>query len=281
MSRLAVFHWNATGIGDGNTFGFWPMILGGFFLYISYYGCDQSQAQRLLATKDRRGARRALVINGIMRFPLVLTYCAVGVLLIPFIAENPDFASTVRNISPDYVMPFFFRDYVPPGILGVIVAGIFAASMSSLDSAINSLSASTYNDFMVRIFPHTEKRNDSAKILISRIITVFWGGFATACAIFMAEGAETVIELVNKIGSAFYGPIAGVFFLGFFSKKGWPEKRHPGPCRGCIYKHYSLAVFREAGFLDVVEPDGLLRYAGCRDSFFSVRKRKEASGFRP
>ena len=232
--RLRVFDLSSAGTGRGNSYSFWPMFLGGLFLYISYYGCDQSQAQRLLATRDSRGAQKSLLLNGILRFPLVLTYCAVGVLIIPFMARYPEFGEKVMKLPPDFLMPHFFRDFVPPGLLGVIVAGVFAASMSSLDSAINSLSAATWDDFLVRIFARLSDIQDRRKIRISRLITVFWGFFATSAAIMMAGGADTVIELVNKIGSAFYGPIAGVFILGVISKRSGQRAAITGLISGVV-----------------------------------------------
>ena len=62
-TRLTVFNFGATGLGDGETFAFWPMLIGGLFLYLSYYGCDQSQAQRLLATSSAKEAQKSLLIN--------------------------------------------------------------------------------------------------------------------------------------------------------------------------------------------------------------------------
>jgi len=217
--RLLIFDPESSGFGDGNSFALWPMLIGGFFLYVSYYGCDQSQAQRLLAASDSKSAQKSLLINAVIRFPLVLTYCAVGVLLIIYLDIDPEFASDIKDLPPDYLMPYFFRDHIPSGLTGLIVAGIFAASMSSLDSAINSLSAATWDDFLLRIRPSINSIPDREKVRFSRIITVFWGFFSTLCAVWMAGGAETVIELVNKIGSAFYGPVAGVFILGFLFKR--------------------------------------------------------------
>jgi len=214
--RLSVFEFGSTGLGDGETFSFWPMLFGGLFLYISYYGCDQSQAQRLLAAGGVDGARRALVFNALVRFPLVLTYCAIGVLMIPFLARTPDFAASLHGLPPDYLMPRFFTGYLPPGLLGFVVAGMLAASMSSLDSAINSLSAVTWEDFARGLFPRLDSISDRRKLLASRVITLFWGVFSTGFALRIAGGSETVIELVNRIGSAFYGPVAGVFALGIF-----------------------------------------------------------------
>jgi SSS family solute:Na+ symporter len=219
-SRLQVFNFSNSGLGDGQTFAFWPMLIGGLFLYLSYYGCDQSQAQRLLTTKTANDAQLALVMNGVLRFFLVLTYCALGVLLIPFLLNNPEFSAKLAGRQPDFLIPYFFIEYIPTGILGLLIAGFFAASMSSIDSALNSLSAATYQDFLVKMFPKLDKIDDKCQILLSRLLTIFWGIVATVFALHMIGGSETVLELVNKIGSAFYGPILATFWLGMLTKRG-------------------------------------------------------------
>ena len=218
--RLKVFEFSATGLGDGETFAFWPMLIGGFFLYLSYYGCDQSQAQRLLTTATVKEAQKALVLNGMFRFFLVLTYCAIGVLLIPFLYAHPEFAAKLSGKQPDFLVPYFLVNYMPPGILGILIAGFFAASMSSIDSALNSLSAASYQDFLVKINPELGRISDKSQVRLSRILTIFWGIVATSFALQMIGGSETVLELVNKIGSAFYGPILATFWLGMLTKKG-------------------------------------------------------------
>ena len=218
--RITVFDFSATGLGDGQTFAFWPMLIGGLFLYLSYYGCDQSQAQRLLTTKNVKEAQKSLLINGIMRFFLVLTYCAVGVLLIPFLAQNPEFAAKLSGKQPDFLIPYFLVDYMPTGVLGILIAGFFAASMSSIDSALNSLSAASYQDFMVKIKPDLVNKSNLTQVRLSRLLTIFWGVVATVFALQMIGGSETVLELVNKIGSAFYGPILATFWLGMLTQRG-------------------------------------------------------------
>jgi len=219
IDRLQIFNLSGFGITSQSSYSLWPMLLGGFFLYISYYGCDQSQAQRLLAAKTDKEAQKSLLINSLIRYPLVLTYCFIGVLLIPFLANNPEFSNVVTKQKPDLLMPYFFNSHVPSGLLGLLIAGIFAASMSSLDSAINSLSASLWNDIIIKIKGSLQLLDDKTKIYISKFITIIWGVICTIAAIQFSQSTETVIELVNKIGSAFYGPIAGVFTLGFFIKR--------------------------------------------------------------
>ncbi len=217
--RLAVFDFRHTGFGDGQTFAFWPMLVGGLFLYLSYYGCDQSQAQRLLTTATPREAQKAAFLNGLLRFPLVLTYSAIGVLLIPFLHQHPDFAARLVGKQPDFLVPYFLTEYLPRGLLGVLMAGIFAASMSSVDSAMNSLSAATYQDFLARLFPQLQNLSPRHQVRLSRWLTIFWGAVATLFALGMVGGSETVLELVNKIGSAFYGPILATFWMGMLTRR--------------------------------------------------------------
>jgi len=233
-SRLEVVDFKGTGLGDGKAYSFWPMLIGGFFLYISYYGCDQSQAQRLLSAKDQRTAQKALLLNGVLRFPLVCTYCLFGLLLAVWLTREPMFPAQVLAFAEkagqkgdfNYLVPLFILTYVPTGIRGVIIAAIIAATMSSLDSAINSLSAATQRDFLDRFVPGIRTRLFRSEVLRARLITVFWGvlctGFAFAFASggeVGAEGRKTVLELVNMVGSAVYGPILAVFVMTLLARR--------------------------------------------------------------
>jgi SSS family solute:Na+ symporter len=217
--RLATIDFASTGLGDGKTFAFWPMVIGGLFLYFSYYGCDQSESQRILTTKDTRSAQKALLINGLLRYTLVLTYCLFGVLLLSFLDNNPTFAASLEGAQPDFLVPYFLIKYVPSGLLGLVVAGIFAASMSSIDSAMNALSAATWRDFLARQFPKMAAYSEKKTMRMSRLLTVIWGLIATIFAIYLSGGMDTVIVLVNKIGSAFYGPVLAVFVLGIVTRR--------------------------------------------------------------
>jgi SSS family transporter len=203
-SQVLVF---GPGTGPDGTFDFWPMLLGGFFLYLSYYACDQSQAQRLLAARSEGEARRSLLINGLLRFPLVLTYCLLGLLLAGLLALDTGFAAQMDGRPADSLVPVFLMQYLPVGLRGIMLAGLLAAAMSSIDSAMNSLAAVTLEDVL---------RKDPANqpAFIGRITSVGWGLFAVASAMVCARSGAGVLELVNLIGSAFYGPILAVFILG-------------------------------------------------------------------
>lgn len=207
-ARTLVF--DATGLGDGATFAFWPMALGGVFLYMSYYGCDQSQAQRLLTARSDAEASRALVLNGLLRFPLVVSYCLLGLLLAGLLATDPAFATLMEGRRPDSLVPVFLSTWLPPGLRGLLLAALLAAAMSSIDSALNSLAAVTLEDVL-------DLPPDAQGVWIGRATALGWGVFAIVSGLLFARGEAGVLEGINQIGSAFYGPMLAVFLLGAFA----------------------------------------------------------------
>lgn len=215
--RFVAADFQAHGLGDGVTFGFWPMVLGGLFLYASYYGCDQSQMQRTLSAPSAEHSQRALWYNGLVRFPLVLSYSLVGLAMAGFVVQEPEFLDTVPADHLDYLIPLFIKAYVPTGLTGLILAAMFAAVMSSIDSGFNALSAASVNDVYIRyVNPHATEHE---YLRWSRLTTVMWGVLCTGFAFFVDELAPTVIEAINKVGSLFYGPVLATFLLAILSRK--------------------------------------------------------------
>ncbi len=210
------------GLGDGYDFAFWPMLFGGIFLYISYYGCDQSQVQRELCARTVDDANRALFINGLLRFPLVLLYCLIGAGLAVYAAGEPGFVATLpkNDGAPNYnlAVPLFMIQQLPTGVVGIALVALFAAAMSSLDSVINSLSATTMEDFVRRLHPGASW-SDTRELLYSRLLTVAWGAITLSMAFYVGQIAETVLVAINKIGSLINGPVLGVFLLGVLTRR--------------------------------------------------------------
>ena len=208
-SRLTVLRTDSWGF-SGDEWGLWPMIFGGIVLYASYYGCDQTQAQRTLSAKDENSVRRILMLNGLARFPVVLLYCFTGLVLGVFTVLNPDFLARVDPQSPDTLVPLFIVEYMPNGLIGLLIVALLAASMSSLSSVINSLSAVSIEDF-TRL--SGKKLERDAYVFWSRATVLFWGVVIVALSIFGGGIAPTVIEAINMVGSVFYGPILATFLL--------------------------------------------------------------------
>jgi SSS family transporter len=227
--RLKVIDYNL-GIGEGNEYGLLPMIIGGFFLYASYYGCDQTQAQRMLSAKDEKTIKQLLLANGLLRFPIVLIYCIMGLVIGGLITVAPGFLEEIamttqkyfpeeyaaHGVKADLMIPVFIMKYLPHGLIGILMVGILSAAMSSLSSTVNSLSAVTVEDFFNR---GEKKLSDKKYMLISKGSVVFWGIICIAAAFLFGGSKSAVIEIINAIGSVFYGPVLVTFFLAFFSKK--------------------------------------------------------------
>ncbi len=232
--RLVILDFGRPGVSDEGQYAFWPMVFGGMFLYASYYGCDQSQVQRQLAVGTLNGVRKSLLLNALGRFPVVLLYCLMGV-VVGAIFQTPEGLSHVGSAigagsaavtetlsrDPDRMLPMFILSYLPHGIIGFLFVAILSALMSSLDSAINSLSAATIRDFyqpLVR--PNADERH---LLVAAKACTALWGAFCIAAALAFANFGEstrqTTIVLINAIGSLLYGPILAAFLLGILTKK--------------------------------------------------------------
>ncbi len=195
---------------DGDSYSFWPMLIGGLFLYTAYYGADQSQAQRVLAAPSTRSAGQVLLLNGLLRFPLVLSYCLLGLGLAAFAAVEPGFIQglpAAASGEPNYnlVFPAFVLTNFATGFVGLVIVGLLAAAMSSIDSAINSLSAATVEDFVA---PRLSKPlTDTQALRLSRLVTIVWGVAAVSFSFQVENIAPTVLEAINKIGSMANGSL--------------------------------------------------------------------------
>ena len=204
------------GLGYGDEpMPFWGFFVGGFFLYVAYYGTDQSQAQRELSSAGVEQTQRSLVLNGFLRFPLTAAYALLGLAVGAVVVEAPEFAAMIPADRPDAMIPAFVETYLPVGLRGLLVAALLAAAMSSLDSALNSLSATTLRDFVEPWRPLSQQ----ASLRWGRLATVGWGLAATGFAFAVESMPGTVLESINRIGSAFYGPILAAFLVGVLSPR--------------------------------------------------------------
>jgi solute:Na+ symporter, SSS family len=279
------------------TYTFWSGMLGGLFLMLSYFGCDQSQVQRYLTAKSIDEGRHSLLMSAFVKIPLQALVLLTGVLVFVFYLFNEPpmlfnrvhaekvehsprageyraleaeftrafearrtaastlaaasddagraaakeaFTATngairdvrsraaglVREVAGDegykdmtgdtpvpdvnYVFPTFITTKLPIGLVGLMIAAIFAAAMSSIAAELNSLATSTVIDIYRRLLRPAE--SDAHYLLVSKLSTGFWGLVACIVAMF-AAGLGSLIEVVNRFGSFFYGSLLGVFVL--------------------------------------------------------------------
>ena len=232
-ARLRAVNFSGHGLGDGQTFAFWPMLIGGLFLYLSYYGCDQTQAQRELSTRSVGDTNRALFLDGMLRFPLVLSYCFLGLCLSAYAIMHPDFVSglpVTETGEPNFnlAVPVFVMKHFPHGLIGLVMVGLFAAAMSSLDSTLNALSALSMQDIVKRYVK--SELPGRMELILSKLLTVFWGSVCLFFAFFVGNIADTIIESINKIGSLINGPLLAVFLMGMLTRR----VNGPGATSGLI-----------------------------------------------
>lgn len=214
-SRVQVIKPESLGF-DGQGFGLLPMIFGGIVLYASYYGCDQTQAQRALAAKNTDELRYMMLANATVRFPITLLYCFAGLIVGTIAISETSFMQQIPANNPDWMMPIFILNYLPNGVIGILVVAILAAAMSSLSSAINSLSAVTIEDYCRISSKHYAPEDYLHK---AKYVGLAWGVITLILSFYAGNIAPTVIEAINKVGSVFYGPILAIFILAVIDKK--------------------------------------------------------------
>lgn len=116
----------------------------------------------------------------------------------------------------NYVFLRFVADHLPVGLVGLVLAMVFAASMSSTSAELSALASTTVVDVVRRHFaPHLDERG---AVVVGKVATVFWGGFAVTFAE-LASRLGSLVEAVNILGSLFYGTILGIFLVGFFLRR--------------------------------------------------------------
>ncbi len=272
------FDWN-------DRYNVWSGLIGGMFLMLAYFGCDQSQVQRYLTGKSIAQSRLSLIFNAMAKVPMQAFILFIGAMVFVFFNfEKPpvlfqpvelksvesragftDVQSRFNDAferrktaaeqfigatrahdegrkqaslaqyrtahadflkahadgeklvgkgfnDTNYIFLSFVTRYLPAGVVGLIIAVIFSAAMSSTSGEINSLATVTVIDIYKR---HISKAGSDRHYLIaSRLATVFWGLYAIGFAQF-GKNFGALIEAVNMVGSLFYGGLLGVFVLAF------------------------------------------------------------------
>ncbi len=280
------FDWN-------DRYNVWSGLIGGMFLMLAYFGCDQSQVQRYLTGKSIEQSRLSLIFNAVAKIPMQFFILFIGAMVfVFFIFERPPvlfqpvelarvrsdprfpavekryeqafanrkdaaeqylqaktsadpalkqasverYQSAQRELNDahlasehlvgkdfhdtNYIFLSFVTRYLPTGMVGLIIAVIFSAAMSSTSGEINSLATVTVIDIYRR---HVNKgASDHHYLMASRWATVFWGLYAVEFAQY-GRNFGALIEAVNIVGSLFYGGLLGVFVLAFFFKSVGPN----------------------------------------------------------
>ena len=206
--KFHMFNWT----WDWTTTAVWVVIVGNFFLNLVPYTSDQAVVQRYFTTKDEKAAARSIWTNAALLLPSTLTLFMLGTGLWAFYRSNPELLNP--TLPTDSIFPLFIAQQLPVGIAGLLIAAVFAASMSTLDSSLNSVSAALVTDFYVRFRPSAP---DSKRLLLARLLTGGLGVLATVTSIALATfdiGSlwDTFQGMMGLLG----GGLAGLFALGIF-----------------------------------------------------------------
>lgn len=192
----------------------WAILVGGTILAVQAMSTDQAVLQKYFTTKSARETSKSLLFYGAVIVPLITLLSILGVILFVFYASRPELRATLQN--PDAVVPHFAAKVLPHGLAGLVVASIFAGSMSTVSASLNSLATSTVVDVYKSLI--RKDSSDRHYTLASRCATCLWGALATAGA-FYAERLGALINAFAKIQSLMGGIILGVFLLGILSSR--------------------------------------------------------------
>jgi SSS family transporter len=218
------FHMFNFALNLTTTYTFWAGVLGGTFLTMASHGTDQLMVQRMLAARNLRESRLALLSSGVVIFIQFALFLLIGAGLYVFYGHTPDAGAPrlasetwVHTISPDRIFPTYIVREMPLGIAGLLVAAILAAAMSNLSAALNSLSSTTVVDFYMSLRPNADDRERN---MISRSSTVLWAIVLFAIAVYSLSvgGKGHVVEIGLSIASVAYGCLLGVFLLGTLTR---------------------------------------------------------------
>ena len=179
------------------------------------YTTDQSVIQRYLTTPDQKQASKAIWINGSLAVVAGILFLTVGTALFVFYKVNPTRLPALE--ATDQIFALFIWREMPAGLSGLVVAGVFAAAMSSLDSSIHSISTAVTTDFVRRFKPDLMPETYLA---LARGLTVTFGMIGAATAMLMAAAeVEYLWDFFLGIMGLFGGTLAGLFMLAVFTKK--------------------------------------------------------------
>ncbi len=227
--RVFDFTWDVT-----RSYTFWSGVIGGAFLTTATHGTDQLMVQRYLCASRPSAARAALLWSGAVVLAQFALFLLIGAMLYVYYTGSAptEAAAFVRDgrLLSDRVFPHFIVTHLPPGVVGLVSAAIFAAAMSTLSSSLNSSSAATVVDFYVPLTGGRRSRGHYVRA--SRAATAWWGAVQIAVALLAIRLSARVVDEVLGIASFTNGVILGLFLLGTFDRRANPRAAFAGALAG-------------------------------------------------
>ena len=209
--KLKLFDWS----NSWSQATWWVIILGGLANNLISYTSDQTVIQRYLTTPDEKSAGRGILVNGVMSVFVSVAFYMIGTGLYTFYKTHPAELDITMGQS-DAIFPFFMMSQMPAGIAGALIAAIFAATMSTISSNINSVATAFSIDFWKR-FRHT---TDSQLVVVARWASVMSGIIGLLLALFMATwNIQSFLDFFNEALGLLTSGLGGLFFIAVFMKR--------------------------------------------------------------
>ena len=222
----------------------WVIFLGYGLSQFNLYISDQTLVQRYLTTRDERAAGRALWLNVLGALPIQVLFYTLGTAMFVFYASRPEMKPDVS--TDDALVPVFLLQQLPIGLSGLVIAGIFAAGMSTIDSSMNSIATAVVSDFYR---PTTTTRDDLRRLALARWVTLAVGALAVGGAMFVAaQGFDLLLNRFLDWLGMVMGVLGGVFVLGVLTTR----THWVGALTGLIVGALAVAVVRLAGVEAIV-----------------------------
>lgn len=243
----------------------WSLMFGGIFIYLSLYGVNQTQVQRLLTVRSLSAAQKCLWMSWPLTTVLSLLTCFTGLVMYANYADcDPLLSGRIRR--RDQLVPFFMMQlfHAQPGLAGVVIAGIFAGSLSTVSSFVNSLAAVSLHDLIRPLV--TQHSFDRHSLIYTKLLACFYGLLCLLVA-YLAEQVSGLLEASLSIFSLVGGPLLGVFTLGMCSSR----------CTGraalvalLVSLGFGLWMCLGAHFASISPPLLVQSISGCSNITFSL-----------
>jgi sodium-coupled monocarboxylate transporter 8/12 len=207
------------------------VLLGAFAAWLSQKGADQVNAQLYFAGRSAAQARRSLMLAPVISIIIGCLLYTIGTAFWVYYQQHPDenVNRLVATSQHDKILPYFVMNVLPRGMRGLVVAGLFAAAMSTIVALLNALATTSLVDFYRNwIDPDPSPPKEVA---IARAFIVIWGMIITMTAVWVVPFlGESLVDKSNRIIGFAGGPVLGVFLLGMFSRRASPIGAMLGAC---------------------------------------------------
>lgn len=200
---------------------FWLVLFYGIFINLQNFGIDQGFVQRYVTAKSDRDAKLSVWLGALLFLPASTLFFFIGTGLYSFYTAQPGMLPESVAAKPDSVFPYFIVTELPAGITGLLIAAVFAAAMSSVDTSLNSCATLFHCDIYQRYLNPKASEKQSMKVLHGA--TLVWGVLGTTTALAMLD-VESALDAWWNLQGIFAGGMLGLFLLGQLSRRAkWPE----------------------------------------------------------